>query len=187
MDNPNKKPQRGLKAGFLKPGVKEIQHRINNKIFATTVRVVGENVIPGIYSLSEAMRMANEAGLDLVEISSNAVPPVCHIAEYSKVLFELKKKTKPGKSSKVKELQFGPHMGDHDYQVRKNQAIEFLQKGWKVKAVLTFKGREMAYKDKGEILLLKFVTELSEVGKAEQIPKLDGKKMLVMIAPKKRN
>ncbi len=133
--------------------------------------------------------MSQEVGLDLVEIAPNIDPPVCKIVDYKKFLYEMKKKAKEikAKASKVvvKEIRFGPHTDDHDFTFKKNHALKFLQDGCKVKAFVLFRGREIVFKEQGEILLLRFANELEEYGKAEQLPVLEGKRMLMVIAPKK--
>jgi translation initiation factor IF-3 len=134
--------------------------------------------------------MAKEAELDLVEISPNADPPVCKIIDYGKFLYEQKKKAKEmkAKASKIviKDIRFGPNTDEHDYEFKKKHAIKFLQEGCKVKAFVFFRGREIAFKEQGEILLLRFASELEEFGKAEQLPVLEGKKMQMVIGPKKK-
>jgi len=134
--------------------------------------------------------MANEAGLDLVEISPNSDPPVCKIIDYGKFLYEQKKKAKEMKARAakivIKDIRFGPHTDEHDYEFKKKHAIKFLQDGCKVKAYVFFRGREIAFKEQGEILLLRFANDLEEFGKAEQLPLLEGKKMQMVIAPKKK-
>jgi translation initiation factor IF-3 len=179
-----------LKEGFKRPGVKEELHKINNRISAQKVRVVGENVEPGIYTVQRAIEMARERDLDLVEIAPNVDPPVCKIVDYGKFLYEQKKKAKEikAKAAKVivKDIRFGPHTDEHDFNFKKNHAIKFLKEGFKVKAFVFFKGREIVFKVQGEILLLKFANELEEYGKAEQLPVLEGKKMLMLISPKKK-
>ncbi len=136
------------------------------------------------------MEIAREAGLDLVEIAPNIDPPVCKVVDYGKFLYELKKKAKEikAKASKVvvKDIRFGPHTDEHDYNFKKNHAIKFLKDGCKVKAIVMFKGREIVFKEQGELLLLRFANELEEFGKAEQLPVLEGKKMQMVIAPKKK-
>lgn len=143
-----------------------------------------------VVNLDKALKMANEAELDLVEISPNANPPVCKIIDYKKFLFEQKKKQKElkAKQSKVtiKEIRFGPNTEEHDFQFKLKHAVGFLQEGAKVKAYVFFKGRAIVFKDRGEILLLKFAQELEEYGVIEQMPKLEGKKMIMMINPKKK-
>ena len=136
------------------------------------------------------MAIAKEAGLDLVEISPTAVPPVCKIVDYKKFLYDQKKKQKELKSKAaktvIKEIRFGPQTDEHDFNFKKNHAIKFLQEGSKVKAFVFFKGRSILFKEHGEILLLRFVNELDEYGKPEQMPVLEGKKMIMVIAPKKK-
>lgn len=153
------------------------------------VRVVGENIETGIYNIREALRMADELGLDLVEISPTASPPVCKITDYKKFLYERKKKQKEikAKSTKivVKEIRLGPNIDDHDFNFKLKHAIRFLQEGAKVKVDVFFRGRTIVYKEKGEYVLLKFASELEEVGKVEQLPRLEGKRMIMVIAPKK--
>ena len=167
------------------------QHRINEKIRTQQVRVVGENIQnPGVYSLSEALKMADELDLDLVEISPNADPPVCKIIDYQKFLYQQKKKQKEIKAKTVqvvvKEIRFGPNTDDHDFQFKLRHAEKFLQEGAKVKAFVFFKGRSILFKEQGEILLLKFAQELEEIGKVDQLPQLEGKRMIMFISPKKR-
>jgi translation initiation factor IF-3 len=153
------------------------------------VRLVGENVEVGIYPLREALNIAQDLDMDLVEISPDANPPVCKAIDYKKYLYDLKKKQKEikAKTAKivVKEVRFGPNTDDHDFNFKLKHAIKFLQDGAKVKADVFFKGRTILYKEKGEILLLKFADALSDYGKVEQLPKLEGKRMIMMIAPKK--
>jgi len=152
--------------------------------------LVGDNVEIGIYPTRKALEIADEQGLDLVEISPNAVPPVCKVMEYKKFLFEQKKREKAlkSKASKVviKEIRFGPQTDEHDYEFKKKHAIKFLSDGAKLKAYVFFKGRSIIYKDQGQILLLKLAQELEEYGKVEQLPKLEGKRMIMFIAPKKK-
>lgn len=141
-------------------------------------------------SIKDALRKAQESELDLVEISPNADPPVCKIVDYKKFLYEQKKKQKEIKAKQaqvvVKEIRFGPNTEDHDFNFKLNHAKGFLKEGSKVKAYVFFKGRAIVFKDRGEILLLRFAQELEEFGSVEQLPKLDGKKMIMMIAPKKK-
>jgi len=154
------------------------------------VRLVGDNVDVAVYPIRQALAKAEELGLDLVEISPNAKPPVCKIMEYKKFLYEQKKREKAikAKASKVviKEIRFGPQTDDHDYQFKKKHAIKFLSEGAKLKAYVFFKGRSIIYKDQGQILLLKLAQELEEYGKVEQLPRLEGKRMIMFIAPKKK-
>ena len=155
------------------------------------MRLVGDNIPEqGIYSISEALKKADELGLDLVEITSKVDPPVCKIIDYQKYLYQQKKKAKEMKanSSKVviKEIRFGPNTDEHDFQFKLKHAVGFLQEGSKVKASVFFKGRSILYVDQGEKLLLRFALELEEYGRAEQMPKLEGKRMMMMIAPVKK-
>lgn len=171
------------------PVKKEPDHRINERITAPVVRVVGEGLEPKIYDTRDALRMAYDQGLDLVEISPNAQPPVCKIIDYQKFNYELKKKQKEmkAKSSKVviKEIRLSPQTDDHDFEFKLNHAIRFLKEGNKVKVDIFFKGRSILYKEQGETQLLKFAEALLEYGKPEQMPKLEGKRMMMLIAPKK--
>jgi translation initiation factor IF-3 len=151
---------------------------------------VGDNVEPGVYSIQEALKFAEEKELDLVEISPKADPPVCKIIDYNKFLYQQKKKQKEMKAKAVKvvvkEIRFGPNTDEHDYNFKLKHAIKFLEEGAKVKAYVFFKGRSILFKDKGEILLLKFAQDVEEYGKVEQLPKLEGKRMTMFIAPKKK-
>lgn len=168
--------------------VKQAPNNINEHIRAREVRLVGDNVTPGIYSIHEARKIADELELDLVEISPNAEPPVCKILDYQKYLYQQKKKAKEikAKSTKivVKEIRFGPQTDDHDYNFKLKHAQNFLKEGAKVKAYVFFRGRSIVFKEQGEILLLRFATDLEEFAKVEMMPKLDGKKMNMMLAPK---
>ncbi|MEO9891809.1 translation initiation factor IF-3 [Aurantibacter sp.] len=163
-------------------------HNINEKILAPEVRLVGDNVEVGIYPIRKALDLSIEMELDLVEISPKAKPPVCKIIDYKKFLYEQKKREKvmKAKASKVvvKEIRFGPNTDDHDYEFKKKHAEKFLKDGAKLKAYVFFKGRSIVYKDQGEILLLRLASELEELGKVEQMPKLEGKRMTMFIAPK---
>ncbi|MCK3684839.1 translation initiation factor IF-3 [Maribellus sp. YY47] len=155
------------------------------------MRLVGENIEnPGIFQLRDALRMADEMELDLVEISPKADPPVCKITDYSKFLYQQKKKQKEMKAKAtkivVKEIRFGPQTDEHDFQFKLRHAEKFLQEGAKVKAFVFFKGRSILFKEQGEILLLKLATALEEVGAVEQMPKLEGKRMTMFISPKKK-
>jgi translation initiation factor IF-3 len=150
---------------------------------------VGDNVEMDVYPIRKALAIAEELGLDLVEISPNANPPVAKVMEYKKYLYEQKKREKAmkAKATKVviKEIRFGPNTDDHDYEFKKNHAQKFLEEGAKLKAYVFFKGRSIVFKDKGEILLLRLATDLEEYGKVEQMPKLEGKRMNMFMAPKK--
>ena len=165
-------------------------HAINERIRAREVRLVGDNVEQGIYSIHDALKMAEEQELDLVEISPTAEPPVCKIIDYQKFLYQQKKRQKEqkAKSTKVvvKEIRFGPQTDDHDYNFKLKHAIGFLQEGAKVKAYVFFKGRSILFKEQGEVLLLRFANDLEEYGKVEQMPVLEGKRMIIMLTPKKK-
>lgn len=165
--------------------------RINEEIRAAQVRVVGDNVPEqGIYSLADALKMAADQELDLVEISPNAEPPVCKIIDYQKFLYQQKKKAKEMKANAskvvIKEIRFGPQTDEHDFQFKLKHAKEFLADGSKVKAYVFFKGRSILFSEQGEKLLLRFAVELEDCGKAEQMPRLEGKRMIMMIAPNKK-
>ncbi|CCG52874.1 Translation initiation factor IF-3 [Flavobacterium indicum GPTSA100-9 = DSM 17447] len=154
------------------------------------VRLVGDNVEPGIFKTSEALKMADELELDLVEISPNAEPPVCKIIDYGKFLYEQKRRDKELKAKStqitVKEIRFGPQTDEHDYEFKKKNAVKFLQDGAKLKAFVFFKGRSIIYKEQGQILLLRLAQDLEEYGKVEALPVLEGKRMIMYIAPKKK-
>ena len=170
--------------------IKQDQHRINEKITAAEVRLVGDNVEVGVYPLRKALTIAEEFGLDLVEISPNAVPPVCKILEYKKFLYEQKKRDKvlKAKTSKIviKEIRFGPNTDEHDYEFKKKHAEKFRKEGAKLKAFVFFKGRSIVFKEQGQILLLRLAQDLEDLGKVEQMPILEGKKMSILLAPKKK-
>jgi translation initiation factor IF-3 len=170
--------------------VMEPEHRINDKITAAEVRLVGDNIEAGVFTRAEALRIAQEQEVDLVEISSNAVPPVCRLIDYKKFLYDQKKKQKEMKAKQVnvtvKEIRFGPNTDEHDFEFKLKHAINFLKEGSKVRSYVFFKGRSIVFKERGEILLLKFIQELAEYGIPEQLPKLEGKKMFVVINPKKK-
>jgi translation initiation factor IF-3 len=176
---------RPVRRGPQKP---EEPYRINERITAQRVRVVGENIKVDVYPIHQAIKLAQEQGLDLVEISPNADPPVCKVVDYSKFKYEQKKKQKEikAKTQKVviKEIRFGPNTDDHDFNFKLKHAGEFLKEGFKVKATVFFPGRSIVYKERGEILLLKFAQLLEEQGKVEQLPKLEGKRMSMMVMPK---
>ncbi|MDE1191185.1 MAG: translation initiation factor IF-3 [Arachidicoccus sp.] len=170
------------------PRQQEPEHRINERIRVPEVRLVGDNIETGIYSIDAARQIAREQGLDLVEISPNANPPVCRVIEYKKFLYEKKRKEKEmkanSKQNEVKEIRFTPGTDDHDFDFKAKHAEKFLQDGNKVKAYVQFKGRAIMFKDRGELLLLKFAERLAEVGALESMPKMDGKRMMAMFAPK---
>ena len=149
---------------------------------------MGDNIPEqGVYPVSQALKIADELGLDLVEISAKADPPVCKVIDYQKYLYQQKKKAKEMKANAakivIKEIRFGPNTDEHDFQFKLKHAQEFLQEGSKVKASVFFKGRSILYADQGEKLLLRFAVELEDFGRAEQMPKLEGKRMMMMIAP----
>ncbi|HML58055.1 MAG TPA: translation initiation factor IF-3 [Ferruginibacter sp.] len=186
MAFPPKKPRGAFNPRFKKEQQQE--HRTNHLIRAMEVRLVGDNVTPGVYSIQEAQQIANNLGMDLVEISPGANPPVCRAIDYNKFLYEEKKKKKEikakSKTSEVKEIRFTPNTDDHDFEFKVKHAEKFLLEGDKVKAHVQFKGRAIMFKERGELLLLKFADRLKEVGALESMPKMEGKRMLVMFAPK---
>jgi translation initiation factor IF-3 len=165
------------------------QYRINEKIRTREVRLVGDNVEQGVYPIAEALKIAEDLNLDLIEISPNAVPPVCRILDYQKFIYQQKKRQKEQKAKAVKivvkEIRFGPQTDDHDYNFKLKHAKSFLEEGAKVKAYVFFKGRSILFKEQGEVLLLRFADDLEDYGKVEQLPALEGKKMIIMLAPKK--
>jgi translation initiation factor IF-3 len=167
---------------------KEAEHRINEHIRVPQVRLVGENVTVGVYPTEEARKMAREQELDLVEISPQADPPVCRIIDYNKFLYDKKKKEKEmkakAKTTEMKEIRFTPNTDDHDFDFKSKHAESFLKEGNKVKAYVQFKGRAIQFKDRGELLLLKFADRLKDFGQLESMPKLEGKRMLAIISPK---
>jgi translation initiation factor IF-3 len=166
------------------------QYRINERINVPEVRLVGENITTGVYSTSKALQMAEDMGCDLVEISPSANPPVCKIIDYQKFLYQQKKRQKEQKAKAlkivVKEIRFGPQTDDHDYNFKLRHAKEFLEEGAKVKAYVFFKGRSILFKEQGEVLLLRFASDLEEYGKVEQMPVLEGKRMIIMLSPVSR-
>ena len=170
--------------------IRQDKHRINRKITAEELRLVGDNVEIGVYKLSQALAIANEQDLDLVEISPKAVPPVCKVMDYKKFLYEQKKREKTLKSKAakvvVKEIRFGPNTDDHDYNFKKKHAEKFLKEGAKLKAFVFFKGRSIIFKEKGQILLLRLAQDLEKLGKVEQMPKLEGKRIIIFISPIKK-
>ena len=173
----------------MRKSAQEDAHQINDKIRAKEVRLVGDNVEPGVYPTSEALKMAEEQELDLVVISDKAEPFICRILDYKKFLYEQKKKQKELKAKQVKvvikEIRFGPQTDEHDFQFKKKNAEKFLEEGSKLKTYVFFKGRSIVFKDQGEILLLKLAQELEHVGKVDQMPKLEGKRMIMLMSPKK--
>jgi len=172
----------------MKPDKKQNQYRVNEQIRVREVRIVGESgstVVP----TRQALDMARQQGVDLVEISPNANPPVCRLIDYSKFLYQQKKRQKEMKAKQVKvevkEIRFGPQTDEHDYQFKLKHAKEFLEEGNKVRAYVFFRGRSILFKEQGEVLLLRFANDLEEVGKVESMPSLEGKKMFLYLAPKK--
>ena len=186
MAFPPRPPRGNFNPRFRKEQQQE--HRTNNMIRVPNVRLVGENVTVGVYPTSEALKMAVDQALDLVEISPNADPPVCKIIDYNKFLYEKKRKEKEmkakSKASEVKEIRFTPNTDDHDFDFKAKHAEKFLKDGDKVKAYVQFKGRAIQFRERGELLLLKFAERLNEVGVLEGMPKMEGKRMLAIWAPK---
>jgi translation initiation factor IF-3 len=181
-------------------GPRPPEHNINGFIRANEVRLVGDNLAEisevagqtiesGVYSTSKLQKWAEEMGLDVVEISPNADPPVVRIVDYNKFLYQKKKKEKEMKANttkvELKEIRFGPETGDHDFEFKVRHAKNFLQEGNKVKAYVQFKGRAIVFKDRGELILLRFLKELEDFGSAEQLPRMEGKRMNVILTPKK--
>ena len=179
----------GNKPPFRGSPKKEEPYAVNERIRAREVRLVGDNVENGIYSIHEALKIAEDLELDLIEISPNAAPPVCKVLDYQKFLYQQKKRLKEqkAKSTKVvvKEIRFGPQTDDHDYNFKLKHAQGFLQEGAKVKAYVFFKGRSILFKEQGEVLLLRFANDLEDLGKVEMMPVLEGKRMTIMITPLK--
>ena len=186
MAFPPRPPRGNFNPRFRKEQQQE--HRTNHMIRVPQVRLVGDNVEVGVYSIQEAIKMAQEQQLDLVEISPNADPPVCKIIDYNKFLYEKKKKEKEmkakSKASEVKEIRFTPNTDDHDFDFKAKHAEKFLKEGNKVKAYVQFKGRAIQFKERGELLLLKFAERLGDSGVLEGMPKMEGKRMLAIWAPK---
>lgn len=166
------------------------QYRINEQIRAKEVRIVSEEVEPKVYPIFQALKMAADMELDLVEISPNAEPPVCRIIDYSKFLYQQKKRQKEQKAKQVKvnvkEIRFGPQTDDHDYNFKLKHAIGFLEDGDKVKAYVFFKGRSILFKEQGEVLLLRFANDLEDYAKVDQLPVLEGKRMIIFLSPKRK-
>lgn len=186
MAFPPRQPRGNFNPRFRKEQQQE--HRTNQMIRVPQVRLVGDNVEVGVYQIQDALRMAKEQELDLVEISPQADPPVCKIIDYNKFLYEKKKKEKEmkakSKSAEVKEIRFTPGTDDHDFDFKAKHAENFLKEGNKVKAYVQFKGRAIMFKERGELLLLKFAERLVEFGQPEALPKMEGKRMLMIFAPK---
>ncbi len=173
-----------------KPNLKQ-QYRVNEQIRGVRdVRIVGDGIESSVVSISKALQMAEQRGVDLVEISPNAEPPVCRLIDYSKFIYQQKKHQKEIKAKQVKvdvkEIRFGPQTDDHDYNFKLKHAQGFLSDGDKVKAYVFFKGRSILFKEQGEVLLLRFAADLEEYGKVESMPQLEGKRMIMFLAPKKQ-
>ena len=162
------------------------QYRINERIRVREVRLVGDNIETGVYPIAQALKIAEEQEMDLVEISPNAAPPVCRVIDYQKFLYQQKKRQKEQKAKSVKvvvkEIRFGPQTDDHDYNFKLKHAKGFLEEGSKVKAYVFFKGRSILFKEQGEVLLLRFANDLEDYGKVEQLPVLEGKRMIITLA-----
>jgi len=175
---------------FFKPRQLQREHRLNEEITAPEVRVVGEDIEPGVYPIAQAIKFAQEKEVDLVEISPNAVPPVCRLIDYQKFLYEKKKKDKEqkakSKQSEVKEIRFTPNTDEHDFDFKSKHAEKFLIDGNKVKCYVQFKGRAIMFQERGELLLLKFAERLAEVGSLESMPKMEGRRMIAIFTPKKK-
>lgn len=173
----------------MKNDKNKLQYRVNEQIRSREVRIVGDDVESAVVPTHKALQMAEQRGVDLVEISPNAVPPVCRLIDYSKFLYQQKKRQKELKAKQVKievkEIRFGPQTDEHDYNFKLKHAKEFLSEGDKVKAYVFFRGRSILFKEQGEVLLLRFANDLEDYGKVEQMPVLEGKRMIIFIAPKK--
>ena len=181
---PKPRPQQGPQ-GKQQQG----EHRINSQITAPQVRVVGDELEGAqVMAIRDALALADQMEMDLIEISPKADPPVCRIADYQKFLYQQKKKAKEIKAKQtkvvIKEIRFGPQTDDHDYNFKLRHAENFLKEGAKVKAYVFFRGRSIVFSEQGQILLLRFATDLEEYGKVEMMPKLEGKRMTMMLAPK---
>lgn len=186
--NSGPQPQRNDR--FARGGKKDKDsHAINEQIRAREVRLVGDNVTEGVYPISQAISIADEQGLDLIEIAPMATPPVCRIMDYQKFQYQQRKRLKEQKAKAtkvvVKEIRFGPQTDDHDYEFKLKHAIGFLKEGAKVKSYVFFKGRSILFKEQGEVLLLRFANDLEEYAKVDQMPVLEGKRMTIMLSPKK--
>ena len=172
----------------MKKDEKKQEYRINEQIRVREVRIVGDNTEPVVVPTFKAIQMAEQQGVDLVEISPNANPPVCKLIDYSKFLYQLKKKAKEQKAKQVKmevkEIRFGPQTDDHDYNFKLKHAQEFLKEGNKVKAYVFFRGRSIVFKEQGELLLARFAADLADFGKPDNVPNLEGKRMIMFVSPK---
>ncbi len=173
----------------MKGDNKKLQYRINEQIRVREVRIVGDEIESVVMPTRQAQQLAEEKNVDLVEISPNATPPVCRLIDYSKFLYQMKKRQKEMKAKQVKvevkEIRFGPQTADADYNFKLKHAVEFLNEGNKVKAYVFFKGRSIIFKEQGEVLLLRFANDLEEIAKVESMPVLEGKRMSIILAPKK--
>jgi translation initiation factor IF-3 len=184
---PNQRPYGGNRGRAPR---RELEHRINELIRVPEIRIVGENIEPGVYQTSKALDIARDLGLDLVEISPNAAPPVCRIIDYNKFLYEKKKKEKEikahAKKVEVKEIRFTANTDEHDVEFKAKHAEKFLLDGNKVKTTLMFRGRAIVFKERGELLLLQFAKKLEEIASVEQLPTLEGKRMMMTLTPKSK-
>ena len=187
--NNGPRPQNGGRGRFDRNKKDKPEHAVNDEIRASEVRLVGDNVTEGIYPIAQALSIADNLGLDLIEIAPMATPPVCRIMDYQKFQYQQRKRLKEqkAKSTKVvvKEIRFGPQTDEHDYNFKLKHAIGFLKEGSKVKSYVFFKGRSILFKEQGEVLLLRFANDLEEYGKLDQMPVLEGKRMTIMLSPKK--
>lgn len=198
QNRPSFKPRQPYQKGA--PYQKEYGFRINGDIRVPEIRLVGDNlpeliiegegpIVPGIYPTRQALRWAEQLVIDLVEISPNADPPVCRLIDVNKFLFQKEKKEKELKAkavkAEIKEIRFGPNTDDHDFEFKLRHAQEFIKEGSKVRAYVFFKGRSVVFKDRGELLLLKFIKELDDIASCESLPKLEGKKMFILLTPRK--
>jgi translation initiation factor IF-3 len=185
-NRPFNRPGGGPRGRFMPR--KEAEHRINHFIRVPQVRLVGDNITMGVYPTQDALKIAQQLELDLVEISPQADPPVCKVIDYNKFLYDKKRKEKEmkakSKSAELKEIRFTPGTDDHDFDFKARHAENFLKEGNKVKAYVQFKGRAIMFKERGELVLLKFAERLADIGQVEGLPKLEGKRMLMVIAPK---
>jgi translation initiation factor IF-3 len=186
----NNQPQNNFKNNRFPRKKDDGGYKINEKIYAKKIRLIQEDEEQVVCNIDEALFKAKEAGLDLVEISPTAEPPVCKIIDFQKFLYDKKKKEKENKKSKsltaLKEIKLSASIGEHDYIFKTKQAAEFLQKGNKVKVNILFKGRTIVYKGQGELLMLKFSQEVDEFGRVEQLPKMEGKFMNMILVPRKK-
>ena len=183
-------PNRGPRFNPRFQRQQEPEHRINDRIRVPEIRLVGDNITVGVYNTQDALKIAADQGLDLVEISPTANPPVCKVIDYKKFLYEKKRKEKEmkanSKQSEIKEIRFTPGTDDHDFDFKAKHAEKFLQDGNKVKAYVQFKGRAIMFQERGELLLLKFAERLAEIGSLESMPKMEGRRMIAIFTPKKK-